>query len=103
MTVRTIVVNNGTMVVYLSRRGDADWPLSGAPRAPQVGTMAGGKPDKKASGRVSPMAPASKSESTNVWRLLESKPDFRDGMERARDDFAQGRTARARDVLKRPR
>ncbi len=41
--------------------------------------------------RVSPTAPESKSASANVWGLLESAPGFATGMERARQDFAEGR------------
>jgi|PersoiStandDraft_1058852.scaffolds.fasta_scaffold23947_3 hypothetical protein len=53
-----------------------------------------------ASGRVSQNAPASSSESTNVWRLLEASPGFSEGMERARADFENGRVEPIHQALK---
>lgn len=59
--------------------------------------------DEAPSARVSPTATKGQSSSANVWRLLESKDDFREGMERAADDFENGRVVPAREFLKRPR
>ena len=52
--------------------------------------------------RVSQYAPASRSESTNVWRLLEASPGFNEGMERARADFEAGRVEPVHHIVKRP-
>lgn len=54
-------------------------------------------------GRVSPTAPESASPSTNVWRLLEANPEFREGMERARTDFESGRVAPFQHKVPRPK
>lgn len=54
------------------------------------------------SARVSPMAPDTKSASTNVWRLLETMPDFNEGMDRARSDFESGRVAPFKHRVPRP-
>ena len=54
-----------------------------------------------ASARVSQNAPASSSESTNVWLLLEASPGFQDSMERARADFEAGRVEPVDHVVKR--
>ena len=53
-------------------------------------------------GRVSPTAPDTHSPSTAVWRLLEQNAEFRDGMERARQDFEAGRVAPFRHRAPRP-
>lgn len=42
------------------------------------------------SSRVSPTAPDDHSRSTNVWRLLESKRDFLEGMAQARSEHERG-------------
>jgi hypothetical protein len=39
---------------------------------------------------VSPTAPDTKSRSSNVWRLLESKSDFVEGMEQAHQEHERG-------------
>jgi hypothetical protein len=56
------------------------------------GVSMSGKPEgvRAASGRVSPTAADTKSRSTNVWRLLESKSDFVEGMEQARQEHDRG-------------
>ena len=52
------------------------------------------------SGRVSPTAPDSRSASTNVWRLAEADPRFREGMARAAEDFENGRTVPLSEVIR---
>jgi hypothetical protein len=49
------------------------------------------KPDsERAAGRVSPTATEGQSRSTNVWRLLEGNPEFREGMAQAQGEHERG-------------
>jgi hypothetical protein len=45
---------------------------------------------ERTSARVSPTAPDTHSASTNVWRLIETQPDFAEGMEQARREHDAG-------------
>ena len=51
-----------------------------------------------ASGRVSPTAPESKSASVNVWRMLESQPEFDERLERGKAQLASGDAVLFREV-----
>lgn len=58
------------------------------------------KPDARAgsTGRVSPTAPESRSASANVWRMLESQPDFNERLERGKAQLAAGDAVPFREV-----
>lgn len=64
----------------------------------EVSQVKGKGPEEAGVGRVSPTAPASKSMSTGVWRLLDGTPGFRERVERGREQLVEGDTVAMSDL-----